>query len=402
MDEYEYRRVADEEDCRQKARAKGYNQLGSYGNTYNFCMVSWVNGKVEDKGTKAVVASWAARVTIVVHTYVGFQGAQVTAARGYSAAKSRDIKARIVVDQVNCVGLPENCNPRVYLNLNSGGQCTSDHSQGEMKALRSWNNTRTDITVKSDPIPGSGGPAKTTQCAFWPIVQSPDSDDKANKVMTVTPQYFRCDSSTRIMYYNSGCVLWNPRPVWVLDGNDSTVEKTAEHINTALTNPQATQPLTPGKTKVFPGSYKAPTSNPMCTTDQPFECLTRTTDKTVKTGLIDLNRDAARAACRVVNGGKRWRKPNSCDEYPFASTYQGVSKAGINYSVSLHDIDDNCTAGRRLGGFYAYNRVLDRDAFWVWAVKKGEAVPPGLEEDARQVPIPLPPCDDQPDEEPTL
>lgn len=28
-----------------------------------------------------------------------------------------------------------------------------------------------------------------------------------------------------------------------------------------------------------------------------------------------------------------------------AATYQGVSRAGINYSVSLHDYDDNCKAG---------------------------------------------------------
>jgi hypothetical protein len=69
-----------------------------------------------------------------------------------------------------------------------------------------------------------------------------------------------------------------------------------------------------------------------------------------------------------------------------ASTYQGVSRAGINYSVSLHDYDDNCRAGRRLRNFYVYNRLLDMDPYWVWATLPGETfagledIPPPTEE----------------------
>ncbi|MFI6637939.1 hypothetical protein ACIBI7_54465 [Nonomuraea fuscirosea] len=63
-----------------------------------------------------------------------------------------------------------------------------------------------------------------------------------------------------------------------------------------------------------------------------------------------------------------------------ASTYQGVSRAGINYSVNLHDYDDNCKAGLRLKNFNVYTRLLDMDPFWVWATLPGEAPFAGLED----------------------
>jgi hypothetical protein len=168
----------------------------------------------------------------------------------------------------------------------------------------------------------------------------------------------------------------------VLDGaKDTKVVKTAQHIRKALDTPQATDPTAPsGQKKSIPGRYNQ--SDPLC--DQgayQSGCLWRASNK----ALINENRDEARKGCRQVNNGA-WRKPTSCDEYPFASTYQGVSRVGIHYSVSLHDLDDNCAAGRRLGNFYAYNRVLDMDPFWVWATLPGETytgledIPPPVEE----------------------
>ena len=57
-----------------------------------------------------------------------------------------------------------------------------------------------------------------------------------------------------------------------------------------------------------------------------------------------------------------WRGPGSCDEYPFASTYEGgpgrSSIAGVPPS-------EQATQGGDLIGFYTRNRIGDGDAFVV-------------------------------------
>ncbi|MFJ5680867.1 NucA/NucB deoxyribonuclease domain-containing protein [Streptomyces sp. NPDC093097] len=54
-----------------------------------------------------------------------------------------------------------------------------------------------------------------------------------------------------------------------------------------------------------------------------------------------------------------------CDEYPFASTYEGSTKGDDRYSVRLIDGKDNETGGNRLNAMYIANRILDDDPFFV-------------------------------------
>ncbi|WP_312038298.1 NucA/NucB deoxyribonuclease domain-containing protein [Streptomyces galbus] len=56
----------------------------------------------------------------------------------------------------------------------------------------------------------------------------------------------------------------------------------------------------------------------------------------------------------------------SCDEYPFASTWQGASTGGGNYSRRMIDAKQNSAGGGALGGFYLYNRIIESDKFLVW------------------------------------
>ena len=76
---------------------------------------------------------------------------------------------------------------------------------------------------------------------------------------------------------------------------------------------------------------------------------------------------------------------NSCDEYPFRSTYEGAYTGGgtartqpgcyyvvlnpstgsSGYSICSVDAQQNSAAGSDLGGFYARNRVIDQDPFMV-------------------------------------
>ncbi|GLY77354.1 NucA/NucB deoxyribonuclease domain-containing protein [Actinoallomurus iriomotensis] len=58
-------------------------------------------------------------------------------------------------------------------------------------------------------------------------------------------------------------------------------------------------------------------------------------------------------------------KKTDCDEYPFASTYQGAARAHGNFSVMIVPDGDNRSSGSRLGNWYATDRVLDGDPFYI-------------------------------------
>ncbi|MEU7983358.1 NucA/NucB deoxyribonuclease domain-containing protein [Streptosporangium canum] len=97
--------------------------------------------------------------------------------------------------------------------------------------------------------------------------------------------------------------------------------------------------------------------------------LHRTRDKAV----IDKNRGVAIPACRVVKPG--YKSPDSCDEYPFASTVEGASNSTYDYSVELIPVKDNCSSGSRLGVWYQRHRIRERSPFWVDVIVKGATRP---------------------------
>lgn len=55
----------------------------------------------------------------------------------------------------------------------------------------------------------------------------------------------------------------------------------------------------------------------------------------------------------------------SCDEFPFASTHQGASLAGTNYSARAILATDNSTSGSWLGWWFERNRILEKQKFTV-------------------------------------
>lgn len=72
----------------------------------------------------------------------------------------------------------------------------------------------------------------------------------------------------------------------------------------------------------------------------------------------NLNRSKAMSVCRKLP------KAGSCDEYPFASTYQGCSIMPP-CSVKKIPLADNVGSGRALGRFYLRARVVHGDRFRV-------------------------------------
>ncbi|MFJ3310888.1 NucA/NucB deoxyribonuclease domain-containing protein [Streptomyces sp. NPDC086549] len=75
---------------------------------------------------------------------------------------------------------------------------------------------------------------------------------------------------------------------------------------------------------------------------------------------IKKNRNKACPSSRHRPAGKQ------CDEYPFASTWQGASTGGGHFSWRMINATQNEEGGKALGRFYLYNRVLEKDRFLVW------------------------------------
>ncbi|MER6945782.1 NucA/NucB deoxyribonuclease domain-containing protein [Nonomuraea sp. NPDC000554] len=54
-----------------------------------------------------------------------------------------------------------------------------------------------------------------------------------------------------------------------------------------------------------------------------------------------------------------------CDEYPFASTWEGSVTSGFDASHRLIDATQNRDGGTNLQVWYGEQRVIEKDAFYV-------------------------------------
>ncbi|NUK52298.1 hypothetical protein HRW14_18845 [Streptomyces lunaelactis] len=86
------------------------------------------------------------------------------------------------------------------------------------------------------------------------------------------------------------------------------------------------------------------------------------------------NRAKALSNCRRYFGPDYTQGGKDCDEYPFATTYEGAAQADhdphaekLNFSVLPVDSTQNQNAGRMLGQFLTRNRIIDgpEDGFLV-------------------------------------
>ncbi|MFJ6662226.1 hypothetical protein ACIQNG_38675 [Streptomyces sp. NPDC091377] len=133
----------------------------------------------------------------------------------------------------------------------------------------------------------------------------------------------------------------------------------AQHIKTAFAKPADTKPYMSAKR--VPGG----------TLDDP---LHRTVKKTRK----DDNRKEAVKQCKRYWGANcTWGGERECDEYPFATTYEGAAESQydadakkFNFSVRPIAKADNGAGGSLLLSFYAKNRIIDgiNDSFIVKTV----------------------------------
>ncbi|WP_460491619.1 NucA/NucB deoxyribonuclease domain-containing protein [Dactylosporangium cerinum] len=159
-----------------------------------------------------------------------------------------------------------------------------------------------------------------------------------------------------------GTVFLDHRLVFVVDERLENQDESAQHIRQAFDHPVLTFPSWAGKS--VPGKDDGiPSAD-----DEP---LTRMYNP----ALNDANRARSQQICKNLFGEWDGDLVN-CDEFPFASTYEG-SKNGTEannglqrFSVRLIDAADNQYVGRQMleVEFYRPLRILDGDKYFVRVV----------------------------------
>ncbi|MGW2886410.1 NucA/NucB deoxyribonuclease domain-containing protein [Streptomyces griseoruber] len=177
-------------------------------------------------------------------------------------------------------------------------------------------------TIKTSP---KGQKGEGQASATWVFTKA--GATPSNEISLPTPPV-RCDNALPGTS-KPGCVMpYIPAMVYAKAGE---YPELAQHIQDA----QNTQNL--------PGKYGT------------TRYLTRLTNK----AKIKENRDTSCPSSLPRPTGKQ------CDEYPFASTWQGA-KTGGSYSRRMIDAAQNRGGGQALGRFYLYNRIIEKDRFLMW------------------------------------
>jgi hypothetical protein len=90
--------------------------------------------------------------------------------------------------------------------------------------------------------------------------------------------------------------------------------------------------------------------------------------------MIDDNRNKhAVPACRKYK--PNYKKPDSCDEFPFASTLEGAANTTYDFSVQIIKLKDNCASGSRTKWFYLRHRIRHNTSYWVDVIMPGQTSP---------------------------
>jgi len=165
----------------------------------------------------------------------------------------------------------------------------------------------------------------------------------------IRANWFRCDSATYVDY-NNGCVFHAVEEIFYFE-RDSANSQAADHIRDATLNPNITiPPPAPGESKRIPGSI-----------------YTGNTIGRIRPGSpqIGANRNKAIATCKIYWGPDYAKGGDECDEFPFATTWEGAASPYNDFSVSAISGGHNRAGGIAVNRFYGVQRILGGDTFYV-------------------------------------
>lgn len=235
-----------------------------------------------------------------------------------------------------------------------GGTMPGTKTFAELKAQRTFNET-----VNAKPGQGSGGTTDLIEAIYQPsitITPPPNATmtgDLKGDLFFLPPRWDAAkylanstgggdpDKRGAASFAYIGMLSYSTRA-------DAEERAVAQHVNTAFTKPEDTKPYM--SAKKVPGQV-------------PAETLHRTVSK----ARIDDNRKASVKQCKRYWGANYTQGGAlECDEYPFASTYEGAAEHDydadarkFNFSVKPIPKADNGAGGNLLRSFYAKNRMLD-------------------------------------------
>lgn len=208
-------------------------------------------------------------------------------------------------------------------------------------------------------------------------------------------QSIRCDSAAYVGYAQ-GCIFDHETPSIAL--KESSYPNAYSHISLAYSNPDATRPKPTDHANAWPTNVPeirkdTPKIIPGFTKGKVIHRLYQYPEERAQDGNRNArNRSRSQSACRwsyfptwTPIGSLPWVSAgNECDEFPFASTYEGswvwwqenlpndagdYRPRGVNYSVKpIPAAENNAWGGPAQGGilyYYAYDRLLDGDAFFL-------------------------------------
>lgn len=250
-----------------------------------------------------------------------------------------------LMDEVRTVGNTSGFVIRNSMDCRAHGsaKCNADPLNGRTEPLSRWLNVPSAFYEFRSPLDGSTG---------QDLLSWYDFDQKLELVgansVDMGGNGFRCDSA-HYLSGNRGCMFDRVVSLFAeLRLGDPAVNESARHILDAQYRPDLTVPRKANKR--VPGAV---------TSGRPLSRVYH------DTRLRDNNHAQAVRTCRAEFGNYP-RRGQDCDEYPFQSTYEGAASGDDNYSARALDKDDNQTAGRKLGAWYTWERILDDDPFYVF------------------------------------
>jgi hypothetical protein len=168
----------------------------------------------------------------------------------------------------------------------------------------------------------------------------------------------RCDKGLAKVGSNGG-VFYDAAAVYVLDRTDDKVKQAAEHIFEAQNNPDENA-RSPGKFLLEPGARAFASGTNSFNDALKRTAITKVRDKNnyaacapYSTSLIGQRPPYFSATC-AAPGSKC-----DCDEYPFASTWNGAKIRPYTTSVKKINSAQNQLAGSGLAPFFLAERIID-------------------------------------------
>jgi hypothetical protein len=341
----------------EECRAKGDN-ISAFKNHFAWCMVKPVRYSAYSvdprTGRRILVGQMEFRVTVLGR---GVRGSQHMAFNMMADAWTPLFG---VVPQTSKLGVHLSCLPSM------NGVCNAGDTMGREDTIAGW----MADGVYGNKFDASRSPGGGDLIHFdidkvsYHDLEVVISDGEGPKFSFLQP--FRCDAAP---YADHGACIFHEVTSVVHYRLDSDHAGVAEHIKFAQEHPDQTYPPFGAGSKIPGKPGTAPLTRLYAHPAYVDPRLPGGEENSLY--YYSQNRAVVRRACWDLGLNPSERRGLQCDEYPFASTYEGAHFTELNpgsfykYSVRYVNGRENMRAGRILQNWYRADHVIARDAFYV-------------------------------------